>query len=118
MRNPTFDALVQELTPLLGASKEHSSETGARFTSSRKGKATVYHSNLATGNQVEVAIDIASNAARLGLTERELRERIVQARASTGRDVEENGQYNWPRIGLDSLEHIPAVLRALRESGG
>ena len=114
MRNPIFDELVQELTPLLGAAKDHTSATGVRFTSSTKGKVTVYHSNLATGNHAEVAIDIASNAARMQLSEREMRDRINQARMATGRDVERNAQYDWPRIGLAGPEHIPSVLQALR----
>jgi hypothetical protein len=118
MRNPTFDALVQELTPLLGAPKDHASGTGARFTSGIKGKATVYHSNLAPGNQAEIAVDVTSNAARLGVSERELRERIGLARTSTGKDVEANAQYNWPRVGLAAQEDIPAVLRALRPAEG
>lgn len=113
MINPTFDSLVQAITPLLGASKVLVSGTGERFTSSSKGKATAYHSNLAPGNQAEIAIDISSNASRLGITDREMRDRITQARASTGRDVEINVQYNWPRIGLSSQEHIQYVLSAL-----
>jgi len=118
MQNPTYDALIQELTPLLGAPKDHESGSGARFTSSSKGKATVYHSNLAPGNQAEMAVDIASNAARLGVSEREMRERVAQARALNGREVETNAQYNWPRIGLSCREHIAAVLVAMRPTAG
>ena len=114
MLNTTYDTLVLELAPLLGAAKDHGSDTGARFTSSRKGKATVYHANISPGNHAEVAVDIPSNAARLGITEREMREQIVSARAATGRKVETNAQYNWPRIGLSSSDHIPIVLSAFR----
>lgn len=114
MQNSIFDTLVQELTPLLGAPKYHESNSGTRLTSNRKGKATVYHADLAPGNQAEIAVDVASNAARLGLSEPEMRERVAQARAFTGREVETNLQYNWPRIGLSSQEHIPTVMAALR----
>ena len=113
MQNSIFDLIVQELTPLLGAPKNHESGSGARFTSNRKGKATIYHANLAPGNRAEIAIDVASNASRLGISETEIRERIAQARALTGREVQLNPQYNWPRIGLSNLEHIPAVLAVM-----
>ena len=113
MKNPTFDRLVQELTPLLGSAKDHESNSGARFTSSKKGKATIYHGNLAPDNQAEIAIDITSNAMRLGISEQEMRERVADARARTGREVETNIQYDWPRIGLSTQEHIPTVLAAM-----
>lgn len=114
MHNSTYEALVCELTTFLGTAKDHDSDSGARFTSSKKGKATVYHANIASGNHAEVAVDIPSNAARLGITEREMRERIASARSATGRDVEANIQYNWPRIGVASPAHVPIVVSALR----
>lgn len=118
MQNPTFDRLVQELTPLLGAAKDHKSTSGVRFASNRKGKATIYHENLAPGNQAEIAIDIASNAIRLGLSEKEMREKVAEARARTGREVEANIRYDWPRIGLSTQEHIPTVMAAMLAEAG
>ena len=114
MINPTFETLVLELTSTLGSPKEHVSDSGASFTSTKKGKVTVYHSNVAAGNHAEIAIDIASHSARLGISEREMRDRIIQARAATGRSVDTNAQYDWPRIGLSSLDHVSIVLKTLR----
>lgn len=114
MQNEMFDRLVAALSSELGAPKEHESGTGVRFTSARRGKATVYHSGVAPGNQAEIAFEVDSMSQRLGLSASEFRARLADLRKTTGRDVQPNAQYNWPRVGLVSVEQIELVMQQVR----
>lgn len=114
MENPIFNSLVAALATELGSPKEHESGTGRRFTSAKKGKATVYHSGIAPGNQAEVAFDVASMAKRLDVSESEFRGRLATLRQQTGREVEPNTQHNWPRVGVASPEHVELLLAEIR----
>jgi len=68
MRNSIYDRAVMTLSELLGSSPQDlQSGNGCRFVNSRRGKATVYHSNIAGGNRAEVAFQVESFSERLRL---------------------------------------------------
>lgn len=113
MQNQVFDALVARLTVYFGTGHPLESGTGVRFQSSKRGKLTVYHTNLAPGNQAEIAFEPGSLAKRLAMTERELRALIGELRSKTGREVSPDPQFNWPRVGLADSEHVEVVVAAL-----
>jgi hypothetical protein len=115
MENEAFRSLVASLAAHLGAPDPHDSGTGMRFKSSHKGKATVYHSGISPGNQAELAFEVVSMARRLQISESEFRALVSQLRASTGRPVEPNVQYNWPRVGVASQAHVALVTEALQQ---
>ena len=115
MENEIFRSLSGALVHHLGASTPLVSGTGVRFKSERKGKATLYHDTIAAGNQAEVAFEVASMARRLHMTEAEFRSFVIHLSELTGRPVEPNSQYNWPRIGVASLAHVTLIDEALRQ---
>ena len=115
MENEVFGSLVASLEEHLGARNLHDSGTGVRFKSLRKGKATVYHSGIAPGNQAEVAFDVESMARRLQISEGDFKAFVLQLRTSTGRPVEPNAQFNWTRVGLASKGHADLVANVLRD---
>ncbi len=114
MENDAFRTLVSALAEFLGSPDTNVSGTGSRFKSMRKGKATVYHSGIAAGNQAEVAFEVESMAQRLQVSPTEFRAFVAQLRAVTGRMVEPNPQYNWPRIGVASQTDVNVIVEALR----
>jgi hypothetical protein len=114
MENDAFRTLVSALAEFLGSPDRNVSGTGSRFKSSRKGKATVYHSGIAAGNQAEVAFEVESMAQRFNISPTEFRAFVAQLRAATGRLVEPNPQYNWPRIGVASQADVSLVVETLR----
>lgn len=115
MENETFITLCAALAVHFGAPSPHDSGTGVRFKSVRKGKATIYHDGIAPGNQAEIAFEVESMASRLQMSETEFRSFVAQLRASTGRPVEPNIQYNWPLVGLLSETHVTLVDDALNQ---
>jgi hypothetical protein len=115
MENDIYTMLVSALAPRLGSASPHTSGTGARFTSARKGKATVYHSDIAAGNHAEVAFEVESMANALGMTAGRFRSLLAQLRAATGRPVEPNPRFNWPRVGVASEADVTLIAHALRQ---
>lgn len=115
MTNPIFEALLTLLAAHLGGSSPLESGNGARFTSARKGKVTIYHSNIAPGNQAEVAFDAGSMAVRLGMTQNEFGLFVAQLRALTERPVATNAQYSWPRVGAASEADVKLIGAALQK---
>lgn len=118
MENETYRSLFGALSVYLGASSPHASGSGVRFKSQRKGKATVYHDSIAPGNQAEVAFEVESMVSRLRMTEGEFQSFVAQLRASTGRPVESNAQYNWPRVGISTESHVALIDEALHRRIG
>jgi len=116
MQNQIFDALVSKLAIHFGTCHPLNSGTGVRFQSAKRGKLTVYHANLATGNQAEVAFEPATMAKRLAMSERELRSLIGDFRSRTGRDVSPDPQFNWPRAGFANAQDVDAVVAAIEKS--
>ena len=113
MENDVYHALISGLSAQLGAPQGLESGNGARFTSARKGKATVYHRDIASGNRAEMAFHRASMAARLGMSEAEFGTAVEQWRRQTGCPVQINQQHLWPRVGFSSLEQVSTLLRTL-----
>ncbi len=117
MENDVFDAVVASLSAHLGAPTPHESGTGSRFKSARKGKATVYHSRVASGNRAEIAFEVESMASRLGISQGEFRELVARLQTATARPVDLNAQFMWPRVGLSSSDHAHEVARAIQVWG-
>ncbi|EOX9902140.1 hypothetical protein ACM7YN_01975 [Pseudomonas aeruginosa] len=115
MDNEVYRATVNGLSGLLGAAQPLVSGSGARFTSTRKGKATVYHANIATGNRAEVAFHCDSMTQRLGITATEFRSLVQQWKQRTGRPVQINQQHLWPRVGLSTIEQAETLIALLQE---
>lgn len=115
MDNEIYRGLLMSMRVYLGSPDFLDSGTGARFKSSIRGKVTIYHENIAAGNQAEVAFDGVSMARRFGFSIDDFRERIRQLNLLTGRPVNENSQYGWPRVGVSSQEHVEIILNAMRE---
>lgn len=115
MQNPVFDSLVNSLMVHFGTGHPLASGTGVRFQSAKRGKLTVYHSNVAAGNQAEVAFEPATMAKRLSMSERELRSLVGDIRSATGRDVWPDPQFNWPRVGLADAAHVEVVVARIQE---
>ncbi|WP_275100491.1 hypothetical protein [Sedimenticola hydrogenitrophicus] len=115
MENDIYRAVVCGLSELLGAAQPLVSGNGARFTSSRRGKATVYHNDLALGNRAEVAFHIESMAQRLGIGVAEFRLVADQWRQQTGCPVEVDQQHLWPRVGFSNIEQVSAILTLIHE---
>ena len=113
MQNQVFDALVAGLTVHFGTGHPLDSGTGVRFQLSKRGKLTAYHTNIATGNQAEIAFEPGTVAKRLAMTERELRSLIGELRTKTGRGVSPDPQFNWPRVGLADTRDVELVLAAI-----
>lgn len=116
MQNQIFDSLVTRLTVHFWTGHPLDGGTGVRFQSAKRGKLTVYHANLATGNQAEVAFEPATMAKRMSMTERELRSLIGEVRSRTGRDVSPDPQFNWPRVGLADAAHVDVVATAIEKN--
>ena len=115
MENEMFRLLSGALALHLGASSPNKGQTGARFKASHKGKATVYHENIAPGNHAEVAFEPVSMAHRLQMTEGELRAFLSDLRTSTGRPVLPNPRFDWPRVGVESAAHVAMIAGFLQQ---
>jgi hypothetical protein len=115
MRNHVFDSLVTRLTFHFGTGQPLESGTGVRFQSAKRGKLTVYHSNLAVGNQAEVAFEPTTMAKRLSMSERELRSLVGALRSATGREVSPDPQFNWPRVGLADAAHVEVIIAGIEK---
>ena len=113
MQNQIFDSLVSKLAVHFCTAHPLQSGTGVRFQSVQRGKLTVYHSNLATGNQAEIAFDPITIAKRMSVTEQKLRTLIADFRLKTGRDVKPDPQFNWPRVGFVDSADVESVVTAI-----
>lgn len=65
-----------------------------------------------------MAFEPVSMARRLSLPEGEIRARVAEFRARTGRDVLPDQQFNWPRVGLADAAHVEAIVTAIENSFG
>ena len=116
MQNQVFDLLVMSLTAHFGSGHPLDSGSGIRFQSSKRGKLTVYHTNLATGNQLEAAFEPVTMAKRMSMSEGELRSLVSDFRSRTGRDVLPDSQFNWPRVGFSDAAHVELIVTAIEKS--
>lgn len=115
MLNTIYSRAMSELSEIFGASFSNlDSGHGARVATAKKGKMTIYHANIANGNQAEIAFDVPSLAARFKLSESDTAAFLKQLKTLTGRPVELNPRYQWPRVGLATEDHVKQVMSALR----
>lgn len=115
MLNNVYNRAMSELKTIFGRFNDLPSGNGARIQAAKRGKMTIYHQSIAAGNQAELAFDVQSFGERLGLTESDTRAFLSQLRATTGRPVEINAQYEWPRVGLATEEHVIKVIAAIKQ---
>ena len=115
MKNAVFAKVLTEFAVFLGAPVELESRNGFRFNSSKRGKATVYHNEIAVGNSAEIAFEPESLCKAIGISRSELIAHIESMKRLTGRPVETNPTYRWPRVGFDSLESVERVVEMFRE---
>lgn len=111
MQNAIFDDTVAELKIIFGTPRQLVGKNGVRFQ--RNGSVTVYHEELAPGNNAEIALNVQAVASTFGVTPQSLTELVNACNASTGRAVESNKRQNWPRIGIASEEHVLLVKERL-----
>lgn len=111
MQNVIFDNTVAELKTIFGTPRHLVNKNGVRFQ--RNGSVTVYHEDLAPGNNAEIAFNVQALATSSGVTQHALNSLIDECNASTGRAVRINKRQNWPRIGIVSEEHVALVKQKL-----
>jgi hypothetical protein len=116
VKNDVYEMVLLEFSIVFGSFTELSSGNGARFNSSKKGKVTVYHANIAPGNNAEIAFEVDSIGKRFHMTPAMATAFVHQMKASTGCAVAINPQFNWPRIGIASRDHLDMVLAGLRKN--
>ena len=113
MQNVIFDNTIAELKAIFGTPRHLVNKNGVRFQ--RNGSVTVYHEEIAPGNNAEIAINVQAVATTFGVTPLSLNNLVNECNAITGRAVEINKQQNWPRIGIVSEEHVALVKQKLSE---
>lgn len=115
MDNPVYQKALEKMRKLFGSPQPLASGTGARCVNGKKGKVTLYHQEIAPGNQAELALEIESIARRKGIPSNEARKFILELRALTGREISPNRQYDWPRIGFQTVDNVEAVAAELEK---
>jgi hypothetical protein len=113
MTNNVYELILTKLTPIFGSRQELVSGNGARFTSAKKGKLTVYHADIAPGNKAEVAFETSSIAARIGSGMQGANALICELKALTGQSVTINQVHGWPRVGLATMDQVTEVVDRL-----
>lgn len=111
MQNAIFDHTIAELKAIFGTPRHLVSKNGVRFQ--RNGSVTVYHDEIAPGNNAEIAINVQAVATSFGVTPLALNKLVNECNAITGRAVEINKRQNWPRIGIATEEHVLLVKEKL-----
>ena len=111
MQNPLFNKLVIQLTTVLGVPRPLINKSGTRFM--RNGSVTVYHTEIAPGNQAEIAFNVQPIASRFGVAPQALTDAITECQIMTGCEVENNKQQDWPRIGIASDDHLNLITKKL-----
>lgn len=113
MQNAIFDNTVAELKTIFGTPRHLVNKNGVRFQ--RNGSVTVYHEELAPGNNAEIAFNVQALASSFGVAPASLMKLISECNAVTGREVEVNKRQDWPRVGIVSEEHVALVKQKLSE---
>lgn len=115
MKNSIYESALAELATIFGSHDNLESGSGARFKSAKKGKLTIYHRDIASGNSAEIAFELDSIAARFKLSASEAATFLARLKAATGRPVEINPRFQWPRVGLATAADVATVLNALKQ---
>lgn len=111
MENAVYNSALTALKNLFGTPRPLVNKNGARFL--RNGTITIYHTELAPGNEAEIAFNVQPIAALYGIPPATLAGLLDECRYLTGRPTETNKAQNWPRIGLASEEDIVSVMEKL-----
>jgi hypothetical protein len=104
MVNSIYNEVIQQLERFFGNQNPLGSGNGARFRYNSDYAITVYHTDIAAGNSVEIAFkpNCVNNIARIT--------------AVTGNQVKPNPRYGWLRVGIKSESEINMVVSVIQES--
>jgi hypothetical protein len=111
MQNALYENALTALKEIFGMPRPLVNKSGARFL--RNGAVTIYHTELAPGNETEIAFNVQVVAAARGVSAATLAHTLDECRTLTGRPVEINKQQNWPRIGIATEQELHAVMQKL-----
>lgn len=115
MDNGVYEAARDRFGAIYGRLGALESGTGSRCKRDEKGKVTLYRSNISPGNGAEIAFHVESMAARAGKSLASARDILQQLQLATGRPVQRDPKWDWPRVGLASVDHVELVASALEE---
>ena len=104
MINSVYTHAITTLSQFLGAPAELESGNGARFRRGSGYLLTIYHSNLADGNRAEIAFKPGSLP------------QIDQICSLTNHPVNPDRRFNWPRVGIRSIEEANTIADEIRIS--
>lgn len=111
MENAVYDNALTALKNLFGTPRPLVNKNGARFL--RNGTITIYHNELAPGNEAEIAFNVQPIAALYHIPPATLSSLLDECRYLTGKPTETNKAQNWPRIGLATEEDVARVMEKL-----
>jgi hypothetical protein len=113
MTSNVYDHIVNRLRRLLGSPSELPSGNGARFKDQSKLVLTVYHSNLSQDNLAEIAVKPESLVSSLGFNDSQAENHIEAICSFTSYSVNPDPKYNWPRVGIRTINEADRVVTYL-----
>ncbi len=113
MINDIYLFAVSELSSIFGSHSDLASGNGTRFQAASRGKVTVYHADISSGNRVEIAFEPQSFAARLGVSGAQATRILNNLREMTGQPVQLNQRFNWPRVGIANRQQVLDIIAHL-----
>ncbi len=111
MENAVYDQALTALKTLFGTPRPLVNKGGARFL--RNGTITIYHTEIAPGNEAEVAFNVHPLASAYRITPAVLISLLDECRYLTGKPTENNRVQDWPRIGFATSEDVARVMEKL-----
>lgn len=111
MENAVYNKALNALKMQFGMPRPLQNQNGARFL--RNGTITIYHTELAAGNQAEITFNVQPISSSYGIAPAKLNALLDECRKLTGRPTEVNKLQNWPRIGLATEEDVTLVMDKL-----
>ena len=102
MTDSVYNHIIDNFSEFLGTKNDLPSHNGARFNKKNGAVLTVYKTNLAEGNCVEIAFKPDSVSGLNNIC------------SLTNHSVKPNARYNWPRLGLRNIEEANTVINSLR----
>lgn len=111
MENAVYNQALAALKAQFGMPRPLLNKNGARFL--RNGTVTIYHTELAPGNQAEIAFNVQPISSSYGIAPAKLNSLLDECRQLTGHATEVNKLQNWPRIGLATEEDVTLVMGKL-----
>lgn len=104
MAASVYNHIINSFSEFLGSKSDLPSKNGARFNKKNVATLTVYNSNLAEGNCVEIAFKPESICG------------LKTICSLTNHPVKPNPTYNWPRVGVRNTEDADRIITALRNN--